>query len=184
MDLYDVAKTECLRCLCAYHTVAGNASCRNETIGAFKDCLTALYAGNSIAVCLASGDVAGYDVLTEQWAHRVVDKDEVVVGAASLAKTIYAIVDALHASIATRENPLQLVDIELVGIGLKDSLPSIQAYYSNGIDIWMLLEALHCMDNDGAAIDVHKLLGNVLPHTVPAATCNYQSYVFFHRNVC
>jgi hypothetical protein len=92
-------------------------------------------------------------------------------------------VDALHTCITTRENPLQLIDIELVGVGLKDGFPSVQTYYGNGIDIWMLLEALHCMDNDGAAIDVHKLLGYVLAHAVSAATCDNQSYVFLHRIV-
>jgi hypothetical protein len=92
-------------------------------------------------------------------------------------------VDALHASIATWENPLQLIYIELVGIGLKDGFPTLQTDYGDGVDVRMLLETLHRMDNDGAAIDVHKLLGYVLTHAVSAATCDNQSYVFLHRIV-
>jgi len=59
----------------------------------------------------------------------------------------------------------QFIDIELIRIRFKNSLPSCQTYDGNGINVRMHLKTFQCVDYDWTTIDMQKLLGNVLPHT-------------------
>ena len=74
------------------------------------------------------------------------------------------------------EYPFQLVDAELVGIRLQHGLPTGQAHHGNAVNVGMLLEGLHGVDDDRTVVNVHKLFWNVLSHAV-AGTTGYDECV-------
>ena len=57
-------------------------------------------------------------------------------------------------------------DIELVGVGLQHHLPALEADHREGVDLRVLLEGPHRIDDDGDIVYGHELLGNVLSHAV------------------
>jgi hypothetical protein len=83
-------------------------------------------------------------------------------------------------AVAALEYPLQLGDVELVGIGLEHHLPSFQADHGNGIHQRVPLKGLHGVDDHGDVVDGHKLFRDVLPHPVADAAGGKQCYV--HRS--
>ena len=91
---------------------------------------------------------------------------QVVVLASGLAETIDAVADRLLPVLSAGEDPLQLGDVELVGVGLQHRFPSGETYHGDAVDVGMLLKRLHRVDDDRAVVYVHKLLGNVLSHAV------------------
>ena len=91
---------------------------------------------------------------------------EVGVLASGLAETIDAVVDRLLPVLSAGEDPLQLGDVELVGVGLQHRFPSRETHHGDAVDVGMLLKRLHRVDDDRAVVYVHELLGDVLPHAV------------------
>ena len=62
--------------------------------------------------------------------------------------------------------------VKLVSITLQDCFPTFKTYYSNALNIRMLLKALKSMNNDGRAINMHKLFGDILPHSISSTACS------------
>ena len=102
---------------------------------------------------------------------------QVIVLATRFSQSVDAVADRLLAIGTARKYPLQLVDGELVGIRLQNRLPPSQTNHRNAVNVRMLLECLQCVDDNGAVVDMHKLLGNVLPHTVAGTSGNNQRIV-------
>ena len=101
---------------------------------------------------------------------------QVVVTASRFLQTIDTIMYRLLTIASTREYPFQLGNAKLVGIRLQHSLPPRQTYHSNPLDIGMLLKSHHRMDDDRTIINVHKLLRDVLSHTI-ARTSGYDKCI-------
>ena len=105
------------------------------------------------------------------------NQHQIVVLTALLSQSVNAVADGLLSVMATGKYPLQFIDAELVGIRLYHSLPSCQTYHCNAVNIGMLLEGPHRVDDNRAVVYMHKLFGNVLTHAVARSSGYYQCVV-------
>ena len=101
---------------------------------------------------------------------------QVVITASRLFQAIDTIVDRLLTIASAREYPFQLGNAELVGIRLQYRFPTCQTYHSNTLNIRMLLKSHHRMDDDRTVVYMHKLLWDVLSHSV-ARTSGYDQCI-------
>ena len=115
--------------------------------------------------------VTGKLSLLADWLEEALKKDDVVVMAAGALHSDESVADGLLIAAAAVEYPFHLRDVELVGVGLQDDIPSFEAYHADGIDKGMVLKGFHRVDDDRDVVDGHKLLGNVLPHSVACSSC-------------
>ena len=166
VHLEDVTQTEGLGSLRAHEGITRNGGVGTESVEALEDGFAALDARDGVTVGLTGGDVPGNDFLAQQGTYRIVDEYKVLAVATLFLESEETVVDGFHAGTSPFEYPAQLVDVELVGIALKDRFPSFQAHHGDGSNVRMALETLHGVDDDGCTVDVHELLGNVLSHAV------------------
>ena len=101
------------------------------------------------------------------------DKNEVLIVATNLAQSIDTVMDGLHSCLAAWEHPTHFIYAELVGISLQHRLPTTQTNYCNSVNIGVALETHHSVNDDGTTINVHKLLGNILSHSVAGSSGDY-----------
>ena len=94
------------------------------------------------------------------------DEHDVVVLAACVTQSLESVADGVLIAVASLEDPLQFGDVELVGVGLQHHLPALEADHREGVDLRVLLESPHRIDDDGDIVYGHELLGNVLSHAV------------------
>ena len=118
--------------------------------------------------------------------HRGIDKgsyavvyDDGVVLSAGLAQMPHAVVYRFLRRCSRLHDVLQLRDAELVGVGPHHALPSLYAHHAYLVDAVMPLESLEGVDEHGLVVDVDKLFGYVLPHSVAGASGKYDCYVHF-----
>ena len=116
---------------------------------------------------------------------------QVIITASSLFQTINTIMNGFLTIITTRENPFQLGNIKLVGIRLQNRFPTSQTYHGNTLNIRMFLESHQRMDNNRTIIHMHKLLRNVLTHSVTRTSCydkciihNFYIFILFFNYSC
>ena len=150
----------------AYEALARDGDVLHAVADLLHDSLLAGHARHGVAIALAEVDVLADDTLRDQGAHAVVDEHDVVVLAACVAQSLESVADGVLIAVASLEDPLQFGDVELVGVGLQHHLPALEADHREGVDLRMLLEGPHRIDDDGDIVYGHELLGNVLSHAV------------------
>lgn len=117
----------------------------------------------------AGGDVVSDDLGGDEGAYAVVDEDDVLGLTACLAEADEAVVYGFLIAVASGEDPFELGDVVLVGVGLEYDFPAWEADDGDGVDVAAVLEGLHGVDDDGLVVDTHELFGDVLPHAVACA---------------
>ncbi len=180
MSPQQVAKMIGMRGLRADEPLTRYGDIPHTVVHLFHDCLLANETGDGVTVFAAFLDIFCYDALAHQWAHAVVHKYYIVVGATGVAKSFETIAYGMLVAVAALENPFQLSDVELVGVSLEDDLPPFQADHGDGIHQRMPLKRLHGVDDDRDVVDGHKLFRDILSHPVADTAGGKQCYV--HRS--
>ena len=128
-----------------------------------EDLLVIRHRSNCIPVLVALDDDIGEDGGLDQRTDAVMDDDDVIVGAFAL-QVENTVADGLLAAFSAGDDPLELVDAELPGIGPKHLVPAVQAHDLDGVDAGMLLETFQGIDEDGLVMDIQELFRDVLSH--------------------
>lgn len=92
---------------------------------------------------------------------------------------INTISDSFLSSASAKSNPLQLIDIELPRISPHNTIPTINAYNFNHINLWMPLKTLQCINENRFIIYIDKLLSRILSHSMTRASGDNNCNVHF-----
>ena len=65
---------------------------------------------------------------------------------------------------AACDNAFQFCYSKLFGVSFDKGNPTWQCHNDNSVDLRIVLESLHRMDDDWLVVDMQELLGDVLPH--------------------
>ena len=93
-------------------------------------------------------------------------QDDVVVLTTLGLQALQTVQNGMLVAVTALEDPLQLCDVELVGVSLQDHFPSLEAHNADGINLRMFLKGLQGIDDHGDVVNRHELFGDVLSHAV------------------
>ena len=103
----------------------------------------------------------GDGLRVDQRAGGLLDDDGVLRGVAPF-DAVHAVFQGRNAAHAPGDQPAQLGDAVLAGVGLDDVLPALEADDVDIVDGWVLLVGLQAVDDHGLVVDVDELIGDVL----------------------
>ena len=161
-----------MRGLGANQPLAWDVDILHTVIHLLHDSLLADHTRNGITILSALLDILGNDSLCHQRAHTIVYQYDIILCTSGIAQAPQTIADGVLIAVTTLEDPLQLGDVKLVGIRLQYHFPSLEAHHADGVYLRMALESLHGIDDNRYVINRHKLLWDILSHTVTNTACS------------
>ena len=156
----------------ANQPLAWDVDILHTVIHLLHDSLLADHTRNGITILSALLDILGNDSLCHQRAHTIVYQYDIILCTSGIAQAPQTIADGVLIAITTLEDPLQLGDVKLVGIRLQYHFPSLETHHADGVYLRMALESLHGIDDNRYVINRHKLLWDILSHTVTNTACS------------
>ena len=143
-----------------------------------EDLLVVWKRGYGIAIPFAHLDHVGEYVGVDQRSDAVMDDDDVF-WIEFMLQMFHTVADGFLHAAAAGHDPLELVDVELLGIGVDHGLPTVDAHHRDGVDVGVALEALQRVDEHGLVEHVDELLRNILPHS-GSGTARYHYRYILH----
>lgn len=89
-----------------------------------------------------------------------------VIGGTSSGKGVDTVAYRLLRTVSAGCYPLQFRDVELVGVGPDEALPTLYAHHAYGVNVGVTLETFERIDQYWLVADVEKLFRYVLAHAI------------------